>query len=743
MPQHTSGAAPPSTRRPSGPAPSDAPRGEGTAEGHQGRPLDAILRPRSIAVVGASTRKGSIGNAVLRHLIEGGFTGPVYPVNPKADSVAAVPAFPSVTALPTVPDLAFIVVPKELVLDVVRECGAKGVRGLVVITAGFREVGGEGIALEAELAATIRRYGMRMVGPNCMGVLNTSEAVSMNGTFAPFMPPRGPIAFMSQSGAMGMTILDYATEYGIGISQFVSVGNKTDISGNALTEYWRDDDEVGVILMYLESFGSPRTFVRLARETTRRKPILVVKAGRTEAGAKAASSHTGALAQVDIATDALLAQCGVQRADSVEELFDAAIAFSKAPLPRGNRVAILTNAGGPGIIIADACEARGLEVAPLSAASKAALEEILPVEASVANPVDMIASASPEQVEKATRILCADEGIDAIIASYVPLALEAPLVARAIRDGAEGCDKPVMAVLMSKRGLPQGMAELEDSPIAAYRFPESAARALGAMRRHAAWQERPEEEVRRFPADRERVDAIIADAIAEGRDRLTMIEGFDLLAAYGIPVAPWAVARDADAAVAAAAAMRGPVVLKPVSAAILHKTEAGAVRLDLAAEAEVREAFEAIDALLVEAGEEARAEGVLVQEMLEGGRETIVGMTWEPRFGPIVMVGLGGVYVEVLKDVAFRVQPVSRQDAQEMIRSLRGYRILEGVRGEPGVDLELLGEVVERTSQLVGDHPEIREMDINPFLAFPETGRCAAVDARVRISADAEEEDEA
>ena len=275
MPQHTSGAAPPSTRRPSGPAPSDAPRGEKTDAGRLGRPLDAVLRPRSIAVVGASTRKGSIGNAVLRHLIEGGFTGPVYPVNPKADAVAAVPAFPSVTALPTVPDLAFIVVPKELVLDVVRECGEKGVRGLVVITAGFREVGGEGVALEAELAATIRRYGMRMVGPNCMGVLNTSEAVSMNGTFAPFMPPRGPIAFMSQSGAMGMTILDYATEYGIGISQFVSVGNKTDISGNALTEYWRDDDEVGVILMYLESFGSPRVFVRLARETTRRKPILV------------------------------------------------------------------------------------------------------------------------------------------------------------------------------------------------------------------------------------------------------------------------------------------------------------------------------------------------------------------------------------------------------------------------------------------------------------------------------------
>lgn len=706
------------------------------------RSLDPILRPRSIAVVGASRRKNSIGNAILRHLIEGGFTGPVFPINPSADSVAAVPAFPSVKDLPIAPDLAFIIVPKERALDAVRECGEKGVKGLVVITAGFREVGGEGIELEKELVETIQRYGMRMVGPNCMGVLNTSPDVSMNGTFAPYMPPAGPIAFMSQSGAMGMTILDYASEYGIGISQFVSVGNKTDVSGNALTEYWRDDDEVGVILMYLESFGSPRAFVSLARETTRKKPILVVKAGRSEAGAKAASSHTGALAQVDIATDALLSQCGVLRADSVEELFDAALAFSKAPLPRGNRVAILTNAGGPGIIIADACEACGLDVATLSEETQAKLREILPEEASVSNPVDMIASASPEQVEQATRIIVADEGIDALIASYVPLALEAPLVARAIRDGAEGVDKPVLAVLMSKRGLPQGMAELQESPIPAYRFPESAARALGAMWKHSRWQERPPETVRRFDVDAERVDEVIAAALDEGRDQLTLMEGLEVLSAYGIPVAPWAVVHSEDEAVDAAEQMGYPVVLKPVSAEILHKTEAGAVRVDLETADEVNEAYGFLDDLLVETGPEARQEGILVQRMLKGGRETIVGMTWAPRFGPIVMVGLGGVYVEVLQDVAFRVQPVSNEDAGEMIRSLRGYRILEGVRGEQGVDLDLLAEVVERTSQLVGEHPEIREMDINPFLAFPEAERCAAVDARFRIGAGEQEEDD-
>lgn len=695
--------------------------------------LDSLLRPKSIAVVGASRRAGSIGNGMLKHLVGSGFTGPVYPVNPTANSVNSVPAFSSLSALPSVPDLAVIVVPKHLVLGVVRECVQTGVKGIVVITAGFREVGGDGVALERELLALVRENGLRMVGPNCMGVMNTSPSVSMNGTFAPAMPPHGAIAFMSQSGAMGMTILDYAMEYGIGISQFVSMGNKADVSGNDLIEYWQDDEEVGVILMYIEGFGNPRHFTTLARRATRRKPVLAVKAGRTEAGAKAASSHTGALAQVDIATDALFAQCGVLRADTVEALFDAAIAFSKAPLPRGRRVAILTNAGGPGIIIADACEGFGLEVAPLSGETQARLREHLPAEASVANPVDMIASATPEQVESAMRIIAADPGIDAVIASYVPLGLEAPVIAAAIHRGADGCGKPVLAVLMSKRGLPQGMAELKDTPIPAYRFPESAARALGAMWKYRQWLERPVAEVRTFDVDSRRVREILGHALRQDRERLSVPEAFEVLECYGIPVAPFRIATGEEEVVEAAAEMGYPIVLKAVSQDIVHKTEAGAVKLDLRDEADLRKAWQEIASALEKEGPDARDAGVLVQRMWTGGRETIVGMTMEPAFGPIVMFGLGGVYVEVLRDVAFRVQPVSTVDALEMIRSLRGYRILEGVRGEQGVDLERLAEVIERVSQLVGEHPEIREMDINPFLAFPGGETSMAVDARFRI----------
>jgi acetyl coenzyme A synthetase (ADP forming)-like protein len=699
------------------------------------RSLDAILRPGSIAVIGASRRPGTIGYQIVDNLLLHGFEGTVYPVNPSAPSIHSIRAFASVADLPEVPDLAVVVVPKESVLPVVEECAAAGVPGVVVISAGFKEVGGTGIARERKLLEVVRGHGMRMVGPNCMGVINTSGEMSMNATFAPSMPPAGPIAFMSQSGAMGVTILDYAAEYGIGVSQFVSMGNKADVSGNDLLGYWCDDDEVGVILLYLENFGNPRRFTRIAREVTRRKPVIAVKAGRSRAGARAASSHTGAMAAMDVATDALFAQCGVLRVDTVEELFDAAMAFGNAPMPAGPRVAIVTNAGGPGIIIADACEARGLEVAPLSPDARRRLREMLPEEASVANPVDMIASARAEEYGSVLEIVLADQEVDAVIAAFVPpLGVDAGDVARAIRAVAEGAPKPVMAVLMGREGLPRGMAELHEARIPAFIFPESAARALAAMEKYRRWRARPAGEVRRFEdVDRERAARVMREAAAGGAALLPVPQAFEVLEAYGIPVAPYRVVRDAEEAAAAASELGLPAVLKAVAPGLSHKSEAGAVALELDEPDAVRDAYREMEVRSASWPDGVVMSGAVVQPMVRGGRETIVGMTLEPNFGPLIMFGLGGVYVEALGDVAFRIQPVTDVDAREMLTAIRGAPLLQGIRGEPGVALERLAEVLERLSQLVGEHPQIRELDVNPFLAFPEPDRCVAVDARILV----------
>ncbi|MFL5540969.1 MAG: acetate--CoA ligase family protein [Longimicrobiaceae bacterium] len=697
--------------------------------------LDSLLAPKSIAVIGASRAPNTIGWQILDNLLRHGYTGAVYPVNPSARSVHSVPAYASVEEIPDEVEMAVVVVPKQHVCAVAEACGRKGVKGLVVISAGFREVRGEGVAREEALRGVAKRHGMRLVGPNCMGVLNTAPEVSMNATFAPTMPPPGPVAFMSQSGAMGVTILDYAAEYGIGISQFVSVGNKADVSGNDLVRHWSADERTRVILMYLENFGNPRTFVRLAREITKTRPIVVVKSGRSVAGARAASSHTGALAGADSAVGGLLRQCGVLRAETVEEMFDLAMAFSHQPIPRGNRVAIVTNAGGPGIIIADACEASGLAVAELTEATRARLATQLPEEASVQNPVDMIASATAESYRMAVEAVLADPQVDGVIAAFVPpLGIRNQDVAQAIVDAAAGPrDKPVLAVLMGREGLPQGLADLNAAGIPGYRFPESAVRALAAMHRQGAWQRRPAGEVRAFDVDRERVAAIISRARAEERKKLSETEVMEVLAAYGIPVAPWRVARTPEEALAAAEAIGWPVVLKTISPAIVHKSDVGGVYVGVEDAEELARAWTqvAVDApRRAGAGADA-VEGVLVQKMVGGGKETIVGMTSDPQFGPVLMFGLGGIYVEALGDVVFRVHPVSDVDAAEMVRSIRGHALLRGVRGEPASDTAAVEEVIQRISRLVGDHDEIRELDVNPWLAFPQGG--VAVDGRIAL----------
>lgn len=695
--------------------------------------LDPLLRPRSIAVIGASRRTGTIGYQIIDNLLRHGFEGAVYPVNPSASAVHSIPAYPTVTAIPGEVDLAVVVVPKDLVLDVAEECGRKGIPGIVVISAGFKEVGGAGVERERRLLECVREYGMRMIGPNCLGVLNTGVGVSMNATFAPVMPPRGPISFVSQSGAMGVTILDYAAEYLIGFHQFVSVGNKADVSGNDLLEYWEGDDATRVVLMYLESFGNPSKFTRIARRVTRRKPVIVVKSGRTGAGALAAASHTGALAGTDSATDALLQQCGVLRVDTVESLFDLAMAFGHLPLPRGNSVAIVTNAGGPGIILADTCESAGLNVVEFTAATQAMLRRALPEEACVRNPVDMIASATGESYRTALDLVLRDPGVDAAIAAFVPpLGVKQRDVAAAIVDARRAHrDKPILAVLMGRDGLPQGRAELQQVGVPTYIFPESAAKALAAMDRHRQWIERPVGEVADFEVDRAAAGAALAAAAAAGREHLSDQEARAVLRAYGVPVVETRSASSPEEAGLAAAELGFPVVLKVMSPDIVHKTDVGGVVVDLRTEEEVRSAYVKMMKRIGEVEPDARIDGVLVERFVRGGTETIIGMAADPAFGPVLMFGLGGIFVEALGDVVFRVHPVTDVDAREMVTSIRGHAMLGGLRGEAAADVGLLAELVQRISQLVGEFPAIMELDINPFVVFESGGM--AVDARIRV----------
>ncbi len=717
--------------------------------------LDPILRPTSIAVIGASRQQHTIGWQILDNLLRQGFQGPVYPVNPKAAAIHSIPAYPSVTDIPGPVDLAVIVVPKEYVTPVARECVDAGVKGLVVISAGFKEVGGEGIERERELVDAVRAAGVRMVGPNCLGVINNDPACSMNATFAPARPPFGPVGFVSQSGAMGASILDYAESLGIGISMFVSSGNKADVSGNDLMEFWEKDDNTQVILMYLESFGNPATFVELGRRITRHKPLCIVKSGRTGAGARAAASHTGALAGTELATDALMAQAGAIRAHSVNHLFDLAMAFANQPLPAGNRVAIVTNAGGPGIIAADACEAAGLNVIRLGAATEENLRTRLPEEASVGNPVDLIASATPANYEFALHCVFEDPDVDAAIAAFVPpLGIQTKDVAAAIvRVNERHPDKPLLAVLMGRQGLPAGLAELHEARIPAYIFPESAARALAAMWHFRQTTERPPGRPVSFDTDDTTVASIIDATLEGGRYKLTEPDALRVLEAYGIATVPWQfVSADGSGSLAsrtaeAAGDLGFPVALKAVSPQIVHKTEVGGVMLDLKSKTEVERAVREMVKRVQAASPQADAttdeprtgapdtptvSGVVVQAMASGGTETIVGLTRVERVGALVMFGLGGIYVEVLKDVVLRMAPLLDADAEQMIREVKMFPLLAGARGDEPRDLAALSDTILRISQLAERHPRIAELDINPLIARPQG--VVAIDARIQVA---------
>ncbi|MET0168436.1 MAG: GNAT family N-acetyltransferase [Vicinamibacterales bacterium] len=686
--------------------------------------MKPFFEPRAVAVIGANRQRGKIGAEILHNLQASGFTGKVIPVHQSADNVQGLRAYRRVLDIPGLVDLAIIVVPSPAVLDAVDECLAKGVRALCIISAGFRETGSEGLKNELILLDKVRSAGCRVIGPNCMGLLNTDPSVRLNATFSPIYPPAGGVAMSTQSGALGLAILDYARRLNIGISSFVSVGNKMDVSGNDLIQYWAEDPRTTVILLYLESFGNPKKFGEIARRVGRVKPIVAVKAGRSKAGARAGSSHTGALATDDTVVDALFHQAGIIRTDTLEELFDVASLLANQPLPRGRRVAILTNAGGPGILAADVCEARGLDVAAVTEQTRTELRRFLPQAASVANPVDMLASAPAEHYRRALSTLLRDENVDSVLAIFIPpLVTEPDAVAAAIVEAtSEVKEKPVAGIFMRSAGAPPNLLG-----IPCYTFPESAANALARVAAYSEWKRKPVGVVpvlARF--HRHDASRIVSVALGRGGGWLTPEETQALMQAIGVQSAPMRVARNADDAVIAAGSVGFPVALKAIGPAMLHKTERQAVRLDLADANAVRDAAEDFEQRF--RGELA---GLLVQRMVPGGVEMLVGAVHDTTFGPLIACGTGGVLVDVLKDTVFRLNPITSEDAIDMIDELKGVHLLRGYRGTPPVDEEALRDVVLRVSALLTECPEVHELDLNPVKVL-SSGACA-LDARVRV----------
>ena len=683
--------------------------------------LDTFFVPRSIAVIGAGRRRGRIGAEIFHNLLSGGFPGDVFAVNPHGTTVEGITAGPTVSSVPWPVDLAVIAVPCNDVEAAIDDCIAAHVPAIVVISAGFSETGEEGRGREAVIRDKVRRAGARMVGPNCMGVVNTDPRRPMNATFAPAFPPAGTIGFSSQSGALGLAILDSAQQLNLGISSFVSVGNKADVSGNDLLEYWETDPRTSVILMYVESFGNPRRFGEIARRVGRAKPIAVVKSGRSRSGARAASSHTGALAASDTAVEALFRDAGVIRTETVEELFHVGALLAHQPLPAGPRVAILSNAGGPGILAADACEARGLSLATLSETTVAGLRSYLPAAASVGNPVDMLATASAGYYQRALPLLLADEGVDSVLAIFIPpLVTQANEVAEAIAGAARGSTKPVLATFFGAAGVPTTLA-----PVPCYVFPESAAAALARVVQYAKWRSRPQGIVPRLDKfDRDRAVALVLGGAINADGWLDPAAAFQLLAACGIDTAPVASVVTADGALAAAAHAGYPVVLKGAGPTLLHKTESKAVYVGLASEDAVGRAFHALT-------RRPDVTHVLVQRQIQEGVEMFVGGLLDPQFGHMVMSGPGGTLLELLRDASCRLTPVTDRGAAEMIEELRGKALLRGFRGAAPVNEAAYREVVLRVSHLLHSCPAIEELDLNPVIVTRD--RAVAVDARVRV----------
>ena len=696
--------------------------------------LEPFFQPQSVAVIGASKRRGSIGGELFRNILEGDFAGAAYPVNRGGEPVAGVRAYGSIEEIPDAVDLSVITLPGSAVLGAAEQALNKGVRALIVISAGFAEIGSKGIERQEQLLALVRSYGARLIGPNCLGIAVAGP--SLNATFAARSAPAGNIGFSSQSGALGLALLEAAASRGLGLSAFVSIGNKADVSTNDLLEWWEDDETTEVVLMYVESFGNPRRFGRLARRVARKKPILALKSGTTATGQKAASSHTAALAGSEVAVDALFHQAGVIRASSLEELIDVAALLANQPELNGRRVAVLTNpadpfttpfvavltnAGGLGILCADACEAAGLNLPDLGEVTRSALAELLSPEASVDNPVDMLGGATAETYASALPLLLEDPQVDAAIVLFVPtVTATANEVAAAIDRAAQATtEKPVLAVVLSAEGIPPVLRRKE-ARVAAFLYPESAARALGRLAQRAEWLRRPYGTIPSLEGiDREAAERVIERVLANEDDVwLTPADARELLLSYGVPLVPELLAGGPDEAVAAAEVLGFPVVVKTAVPGA-HKTELGGIALDLRDAGAVRAAAERIRGPLI------------VQPMIPDGAELLAGVVQDPVFGPLVAFGPGGVLAELIGEAAFRIAPLTDRDAEELVYGGKAGKLVRGFRGAPAADGAALADLLLRLARVAEDIPAVAELDLNPVLALPD--RCVAVDARVRV----------
>ena len=699
--------------------------------------IESIMSPKSIAVVGATNRAGSVGLAVFHNILSAGFQGVLYPVNPRARFVQSVKAYASLKDIPDDVDLAVVIVPSAIVSDVIEQAGDKGVKGAIVISAGFKEVGGQGVELEDQLKKTLQKHDIRLVGPNCLGIINNNAGVRMNASFATKMPKAGNMAFISQSGALCTAVLDYAEGRNIGFSKFISFGNKADVDEVDLLRYLEKDPDTDVILMYLEDITHGREFLETARDIVwgAHKPVLVIKSGRSAEGARAAASHTGSLAGSDTAYDAIFRQSGIIRVEEINELFNYAVAFAQQPIPQGNRIAIVTNAGGPGIVATDAAIRHGLSIAPLAEETKQKLRDNLPPTASIQNPVDVIGDATHERYQAAIRHILNDENVDGAIVILSPQAMTdvletAEIVPRVTQD----IDKPVLCSFMGIVDVSEGVQYLENHGIPNYAFPEAAVRSMASMARYGNLLSLEQRRVRRMAADRDTASDIIERKLA-GQEQHYMPEkeANEILQCYGFPVLKSFLLQDPSEIDRAIKDIGLPVVLKISSADVVHKVDAGGVRLNLETRKEAHQAFEDIMASVKKFNPSAKIDGILIERMARSGIEIILGAIRDPKFGPICMFGLGGTFVEAMQDVTFRLAPMWEISADIMIHSIKTYNVLKGIRGAPPSDIDAIKDCLLRLSQMVSDHPQIVELDINPLIVYPEGKGCVVADSRILL----------